>query len=226
VVGTQDVSPGDFQVPEPWAGHLDVAPLLFVSSNPSISGSEPYPPWSASSYERQLFFMERFGPGAGQVKDGVYTPLQHPRADGRLHGSRPVPFWNICKRNAAWLFGRKVEPGTDYAMTEVVHCKSRKEIGVAAARDHCADRWLDEVLTTSAARLVVILGDQAHTAFIHLGVEPLAFWSPVEVAIGGRTRLVLLARHPNYRGRRRWQDHIDDAAFLLLQSTLNVPGQT
>lgn len=31
------------QRPEPWNGHLETAPILFVSSNPSIDRSEPYP---------------------------------------------------------------------------------------------------------------------------------------------------------------------------------------
>jgi hypothetical protein len=32
-----------FQVPEPWSGHLETAPILFLSSNPSISQDEEYP---------------------------------------------------------------------------------------------------------------------------------------------------------------------------------------
>lgn len=32
-----------FQVPEPWSGRLLTTPILFLSSNPSISGTEAYP---------------------------------------------------------------------------------------------------------------------------------------------------------------------------------------
>jgi hypothetical protein len=47
----------DFQVPEPWSGPISTAPILFVSSNPSISKSFPpsdldeeYPTGSSSSW--------------------------------------------------------------------------------------------------------------------------------------------------------------------------------
>ncbi|MFZ2490259.1 MAG: hypothetical protein WA208_02125 [Thermoanaerobaculia bacterium] len=43
VVNTQPVGPEAFHLPEPWNGDLRFAPLLFVSSNPSIGPSEDYP---------------------------------------------------------------------------------------------------------------------------------------------------------------------------------------
>lgn len=63
IVLTQSTSSEEFQVPEPWAGHLSQAPLLFISSNPSISDDEPYPRWSDPADERVDFFDNRFGPG-------------------------------------------------------------------------------------------------------------------------------------------------------------------
>jgi len=38
-------STSEFQSPEPWSGHLSVAPILFLSSNPSIgvTTNEQYP---------------------------------------------------------------------------------------------------------------------------------------------------------------------------------------
>jgi hypothetical protein len=49
------VTLADFQLPEPWSGPIATAPILFVSSNPSISRSDPpsdldeeYPTWSAT----------------------------------------------------------------------------------------------------------------------------------------------------------------------------------
>ena len=58
IVGLQP--PDQFQVPEPWRGHIDAAPILFVSSNPSIRGREPFPPagWTDQGiidyYQRSL----------------------------------------------------------------------------------------------------------------------------------------------------------------------------
>jgi hypothetical protein len=48
------------QVPEPWLGNLATAPLLFISSNPSISSTEDYPRWSRSDDEILSYFNERF----------------------------------------------------------------------------------------------------------------------------------------------------------------------
>ncbi len=56
IVHTQPTSPEEFQVPEPWAGHLSQAPLLFISStlpsavvNPTHGGRSPRTSESISS---------------------------------------------------------------------------------------------------------------------------------------------------------------------------------
>ena len=212
VVRSQNAAgPGTgFQVPEPWAGHIDRAPLLFVSSNPSISRLEPYPEWDAAWDEGQTaqFFTGRFGPGPTQVKDGVYYPLKEPGPGSSGHSAKPVAYWNACKRNAEWLYGRPVTPGADYAMTEVVHCKSRGELGVKAARDHCAQQWFDAVLQFSPAAVIVVLGGHARYSVQRFTFTTLAYWRPVRAELGGRSRLVMLAQHPNSRQPRRWDQHI------------------
>ena len=43
----------NFQLPEPWGGHIDKAPILFLSSNPSISLPRKNDPLDV---EVQLFF--------------------------------------------------------------------------------------------------------------------------------------------------------------------------
>jgi hypothetical protein len=86
VVETQKPDPAVFQVPEPWAGHLHLAPILLVSSSPSISAEEPYPTWGAPADNRVQFFDERFGDGPGQVKDGVRFPLTEQTRDGSWQG--------------------------------------------------------------------------------------------------------------------------------------------
>ena len=39
----QDRIAGEFQPPTPWVGRLSEAPILFIGSNPNISGTEHYP---------------------------------------------------------------------------------------------------------------------------------------------------------------------------------------
>lgn len=48
-----------FQVPEPWSGNLTTAPILFLSSNPSISETEAYPRGDSTDQLLQNFFDRR-----------------------------------------------------------------------------------------------------------------------------------------------------------------------
>ncbi len=222
IVHTQPTNPDEFQVPEPWAGHLSQAPLLFISSNPSISSREPYPRWTESADKRVDFFEERFGPGHAQVKDGVFGPLREQNPDGTWHSKRRTSFWNICKRNASWLYERDVVPGGDYAMTELVHCKSKGEAGVAQARSRCLDRWLEPVLMSSPAPILVLLGDHARHGLGDYLAREFQMWSVDDLDIAGRRRLVLTVRNPNYRGKRRWQDHLEDVDLTRLRGALRM----
>ena len=61
-----------FQVPEPWNGDIVDAPILFLSSNPSISEVEDYPCWGWDSELIEDFFVHRFG---GGKKDWVYHTM-------------------------------------------------------------------------------------------------------------------------------------------------------
>ena len=64
IVLSQDIETiSDFQLPEPWSGQISIAPLLFLSSNPSISLTEQYPLWSWSDEAITDYFIHRFGTG-------------------------------------------------------------------------------------------------------------------------------------------------------------------
>lgn len=157
VVGVQtERSPDERHVPEPWNGSITSAPLLFISSNPSIDPHEvfPAPPWSDADISE--FFDERF---SKFIKDGV-VPL-------RKEGTGPkgqVRYLVQVRAMARDIFGRAVVPGSDYALTEVVHCKSEKNIGVAKARPVCTAKWLSQILDVSGASVVVVLGKDAASA--------------------------------------------------------------
>ena len=47
IVQNQKQSLENFQVPEPWSGHLKQARILFIGSNPSISKNECFPRWAS-----------------------------------------------------------------------------------------------------------------------------------------------------------------------------------
>lgn len=155
IVSVQDVPLREQQVPEPWTGHLDRARLVFISSNPSIDPREAYPRWGDDIAESVRYFTDRFDGGPGQIRDGIYSPLP----DGGWSGA--VRFWAAVRQRAFELIP-DATPGVDYALTEVVHCKSQNEIGVAEARQTCAARYLPEVLATATeARVFAVIGVQA-----------------------------------------------------------------
>ena len=57
--------------------------------------------------------------------------------------------------------GSPADPALDYVLTEVVHCKSRDEIGVRESLNTCTAMHLDHILAAAAAPVVVILGGKA-----------------------------------------------------------------
>ncbi len=136
IVGLQmSKSKEDYQVPEPWSGRLEQARILFLSSNPSISETEEYPrgDWPDSKIED--YFVNRFGGGKKEwIKDGIHG-LQRDGSYGKA-----TRFWVAVRKHASDLLEkdiRSVRPGVDYALSEVVHCKSREEEGVKEALKEC-----------------------------------------------------------------------------------------
>ena len=200
VVTSQPAERGTFQVPEPWTGHLDTAPILFVSSNPSIDPAELYPTPEWTNAERIDFFRERFD---RRRPPWIDHRMRARRVDPTGQPSRGTAFWLATRARAAELVvGRPPAPGVDYALTEVVHCKSTNQLGAAEATPLCVTMWLRLVMRLAAARVVVLMGRQAQKAFLdeYEGLAPVAFSGPQELE--GRRRIVLQLPHPNARVRR------------------------
>lgn len=166
----------EHHVPEPWVGHIERAPLLFLSTNPSLAGHRPRharPEAPVVPFQRAETFKAEH--------PAVARGLQNPRPawsdeelidrfthafdvwmpDGvRQIGQNgalgtPVAFWRDVSKLAASFFGRAVIPGIDYALTEVVHCKSTNEVGVPTASPECARRYLRRVLALSPSAVIV-----------------------------------------------------------------------
>ena len=60
IVQSQRCGVDEFQVPEPWSGHIDTAPILFVGSNPSISQDNEFPNRDWSDSKTISYFQGRF----------------------------------------------------------------------------------------------------------------------------------------------------------------------
>src|SRR5665213_1026871 len=82
IVRSQPIPPELFQLPEPWVGHIETAPLLFVSSKPSI-GDDKHATRSSSSEQVWDSHVNLFDPRAGYTKDGIYTVLSNGARNSR-----------------------------------------------------------------------------------------------------------------------------------------------
>ncbi len=185
---------------EPWSGHLERAPILFLGSNPS--SGDPEAPLDSSDLTMSSdddtvlhSFDDAFetGPWIG-IHEGSH--LRAP--DGKV-GSY-VAYWGSCKARASELLGRPAAPGSDYALTEVVHCGSQHEVGVLTAAAECVPRYLNRILSLSPAVVIVVVGAVARD-IVRIRVPALAGAShhvgPVPWA--GLKRHALFLPHPNAR---------------------------
>ena len=190
------------QIPEPWVGHIERARVLFVSSNPSISGEidlgsgrAPGLTWNHADDE----IVDRYENAFDKwITDGT-----------RVAGKRPTAYWREVKSRAQELLpGVAVQPGIDYALTEAVRCKSKREDGVAEALSTCSKLYLDQTLRLSRASLVVFLGSKAERAAHEVLGIPKSFGSRpqsehvTDADVGGLRRTVGFLPHPNFRGKR------------------------
>jgi uracil DNA glycosylase superfamily protein len=202
VVGSQGApGPGDYQVPEPWSGHISGAPVLFVSSNPSIDPAEAYPAGDWDDERRIDFFADRFDQRDLPWVDQRMRPLL--QTSPRRHRDHGTRFWAATRARASELLGRQAEPGRDFALTEVVHCKSRAEHGVAEALATCAETWLHPTIRVAVAPVVVLFGARAREAFSDTFAIPAHAPVTGPLSIEGTERIVVQLPHPNARSQRR-----------------------
>lgn len=188
----------DHQVPEPWTGKLNEARIVFISSNPSIDFDEPYPTWSDNLESTDEFFTNRFGDRPGQIRDGKYPPVK----DGSWGPA--VRFWSGVRQRAFEVLPN-AEPGVDYAMTEVVHCKSRNEVGVREALSTCAERYMPRIINEAPkAQLLVVFGVHAALAMAEVfNIELDSEKRSARMTQGGVQRTVVYLDHPASGGKSK-----------------------
>ena len=221
IVASQgSTSSAEHQVPEPWSGEIDKSPLLFISSNPSISDRDVFPTGDWPDECIVDFFTHRFGGGQRQwIKSGTKGLLR----DGAY--GRSTMFWAGIRQRAIELLQRDVVPGVDYALTEVVHCKSRSERGVAEASATCAARYLRRVVGATYAPIVIVLGARARQSVTsEFGIpSDAAIYGPTEIA--GKPRIVAFLPHPNARAPRTFEACLADLELRTIRAFLRVSGR-
>jgi len=151
-----------FHFPEPWSGDLTRASLLFIGSNPSIDYNEAYPNerWDGGDKKIVAFFEQRFAAQQPHI-NSEWRTLQ---VFGVNQYGNVVPYLRAVHELAKEILRSPPKPGVDYALTEIVHCKSWGQTGVPEAIALCAERYLDKVLAASGARVLIVLGAHARDA--------------------------------------------------------------
>ena len=180
VVGVQDGE--GRKVPEPWAGHIETAPMLFIGSNPSIGEGDGDPTSSWTRADTVSYFEDRFDRDSGWVSSCEFNRVR---------------FWCSVRARAREILGRQAVAGEDFVLTEVVHCKSRREQGVADAARYCAGKWLSRVVAESVATIVVLLGRHAERCCAELWPIETSRRVQFDVPVAGRARAVVVLPHPN-----------------------------
>jgi hypothetical protein len=154
---------------------------LFVSSNPSFNPREDFPTISWDDDRIEAFFTTRFD-----------------FSDQASH------YWRVVEAIAKDLLGRSPRPGHDYALTEVVRCKSLGEKGARQALDECSGRYLARTLEIAGANVIVALGKLARNGVArHLRIPDSQIGLHERVILGDRECAVLMLGHPSGPERKK-----------------------
>jgi hypothetical protein len=240
--------PKQHLLPIAWAGHIGQAPILFIASNPAggeITDVEPDDQPRRRKLDPALEHLDpkqhpsllhpHSGPKWWWEPEAVYdaeknlfdlwvTPDDRSRVEPGERRRKPTKYWQKVRLHAELLLDKKpVTAGVDYALTEVVHCRSGGERGVGKALETCVDLYLTPVLRLSPARLVVVFGDHAKNVLrSRYELDPARVTAPKELE--GVVRRLAFLRHPcaTTGNRPQWltDDELQDARRWLGQSAL------
>lgn len=228
IVTSQDQFPGPFQVPEAWAGNLATARVVYLSSNPAISAGSPTAKWRSKRFAEKYptqdwataeiadFMINRFTPEHGWVSELRHRKVDTADQAGKPSWGSPEPYWRWVESQTTSLLGEGIVWYDNAVMTEVVHCKSNGEQGVAKAAPICAAKHMSPILAATSAGLLVVVGTKAASVFkLAYGEQlkdkpefgrsasnglPDPRQNLLTLHIGGRSRLVCFIKHPNARG--------------------------
>jgi hypothetical protein len=219
----------EHHTPVPWIGHLSSARMLFVSSNANLARADLRPTEESHIPEpipldtlrdatvadhpslRKPFRAPKWYWANDEITDSYESVFEVWAKDDGVRplsaGSgrrREVPYWRFAHDQAQHLYpDHPVRAGVDYALTEVVHCKSAEERGVAQALVPCVERYLERVLALSLARVIFVVGARAADAFeAAFGLSRNAATAVIgPIRLAGVDRLLVFLPHPG-RARR------------------------
>jgi hypothetical protein len=118
---------------------------------------------------------------------------------------------------------REVRPGFDFALTEVVHCKSWKGHGVEEARDVCSKRYLERVLSISPTNVFIVYGTEAKTVIRNLFGNAMKVIAPPDLStfsFGDRSRIVAYLGAPSSFGVKTLKGKYGDDGLRCIREHL------
>lgn len=163
--------------------------------------------------EIEDFFANRFGRGRKAWVEGGNRALL---LDGKH--AKANAFWSGIRQRAMELFNRPVAPGLDYALTELVRCKSLREYGVPEAAQECTSRYLIPTIEAAGAVVIVTLGKIAEAHARRLAHFEGAVSPPRMIA--GRERVIAVLPHPNAHTKRSFAQCLSDVQIGVLRNRL------
>lgn len=215
-----------FHVPEPWNGKIDKAQIVFVGLNPGLDKDELFPRLGNSVWNITLdmngtirndlpmvydFFENRFLRYADRSfgnPSHFYIKLEQGGYKKKVQG-----YWPRIHRIATAILSRSVVPGEDYALTEMVLCKSINTKGNVlnkCTRFECR-RHFDRIMAEAKnCKYIVTLGvDSAKAILDYFSVKIAPVLNQVvPVSMNGRKVTLVLLPYRD-QGEDKLKDVVD-----------------
>jgi hypothetical protein len=173
---------------------------------------EDFPKWSWADDEISDYFDNRFGGGR---KAWIAKGAKFLQLDG-THSARSISYWSEALSRAREILGREPVPGADYALSEAVHCKLKRESGLKSAIAECAPRYLRRVLAAAAAKVVIVFGEHAARAVSkELGLPVELIQGPMKIE--GKRRFISFIGAPGSNNVRKLSNCLSEQQLSALR---------
>ena len=202
ILTSQKSENNNYQLPQPWNGDIETSKILFISFNQSLNLDDYYPDNSWKKNDVYDFFVNRFSEKFIWVKNQLYPLEKNKQYRDSKHWIR---YWAGVRNYAKFIFQFTPEPGIDYSLTEIVHCKSEGGNGVNEAALECYNKHFDKILNLTSAKILIVVGKKTEEKIKSI----YNFNSKVKLQIqmiNDIERIWVFIPHPYARGKKNLGD--------------------
>ncbi len=202
ILTSQKRDNNNYQMPQPWNGNIETSKILFISFNQSLDLDEYYPDNSWKKNDVHDFFINRFSEKFIWVKNQLYPLEKNKQYRDSKHWIR---YWAGVRNFAKFIFQFTPEPGIDYSLTEIVHCKSIEENGVNEAALECYNKHFNNILNLTSAKIFIVVGKKTEKKVKSIN----NFNSKAKLQIqkiNDIERIWVFIPHPYARGKKNFGD--------------------